>query len=157
MRKKTRNSLIIIVVLVVILGVGFGIYRIFFAPKPLKIKDLENMRITTPRSSEDYGWHFEIPDCGSIEDDVNEFADEEEPLNKSVNVRLAIECNNPTGIGIQAGDTLEITYNGGKRLTIYLPAVTEDIHWLYVATDGSTYYNEALTQPAQLAPSEEKA
>lgn len=32
MRKKARNSLIVIVVLVVILGVGFGVWKMFFAP-----------------------------------------------------------------------------------------------------------------------------
>ena len=77
MKKSTRNSLVIIVVLVVILGLGFGVYRIFFIPRPLKMRKLESMYIVHPRSNHKSGWGLHIVDreyddpLGSVYDNGN--------------------------------------------------------------------------------------
>ncbi len=158
MKKKARNSLIV-VVLVVILGLGFGIWKIFFAPKPLKIKDLENMHITKTIGSGEV-WNFYVFGngttlewaslLGDIYDNQNIF-DNGDASEDWVPVVLYTE---PCGeMPIPAGYTIEITYDSGKALTIYLPEMSyeNDIN-LYVATDGSTYYNRWLTKLAQSAP-----
>lgn len=234
MRRKTRNSIIVIVVLVVILGVGFGIYRdeilgryTFYKgekcfkteeyekatkylksslrlnpdnprthlllmktywgrglweemkeerdkiialgeeapPIPLVIKDLENMYIPEVVGSVLEDWNFSVYDGGTTTtttslgytyDNRNIFKDAD-TSEDGVPVVLNAEPCGEGKIPIPAGYTIEITYDGGKALTIYLPEIpyVDDID-LYVATDGSTYYGRWLTQPAQLAPSEEK-
>ena len=62
MRRKIRNSLILTVLLVVILGLGFGVYRIFFVPRPLKMRKLESMHIVHPRSNYEWGWGIALVD-----------------------------------------------------------------------------------------------
>lgn len=160
MRKKTKYGLILIV-LVVILGVGFGIWKIFFAPKPLKIKDLENMYIPEVVGSALEDWNFSVYDGGTTSlgytyDNRNIFKDAD-TSEDGVPVVLNAEPCGEGKIPIPAGYTIEITYDGEKALTIYLPEILyEDDINLYVAPDGSTYYNKWLTQPAHLAPPEEK-
>ncbi len=126
------------------------------AAEPLKIKDLENMHITIARSSIEWGWEFSvglvgqptISPLGTIVDNENSFKDgnsAEEPYRVWFMVQSVDES-----INVHAGDTLEITYDDGQELKIYLPRLVEDVN-LFVATDGSTYYDEALTQLAQSA------
>lgn len=156
---RKRNSLIVIVVLIIILGVGLGVYKIFFAPRPLKIKDLENMHITTTRSSQEMGWTLTLlydfvkwSEFGSVQDNSNYYEDTGNVSRWRRPVCIMVyEEKEP--IALQAGDKLKITYDGGQSLTIYLPGqiMDEETH-LYIATDGSTYYNKRLTQLAQAAP-----
>jgi len=54
-----------------------------------------------------------------------------------------------------AGDSIMITYDGGQKLRIFLPEMQGEVQWenLFVAADGSTYYNYdtetgLLTNPA---------
>ncbi|MEW6557987.1 MAG: FG-GAP-like repeat-containing protein, partial [Elusimicrobiota bacterium] len=64
---------------------------------------------------------------------------------------------------IQANDTVTITYDSGKTLTIYLPYIKLDPKpnntpvgiTLYIASDGSTCYDSELKQPAHLKPQKE--
>ncbi len=149
MKRRGKYSLIIAAVLIIILGVGFGVWKIFFAPKPLKERD---MRITIPRASKPNGWTIYGIDIGSntifgwVSDNESIFHDKQVPLS-SRGIRLAfVGVSEP--MAVQAGDTLEIRLDGGQTLTIHLPALTEDV-WLYIAPDGSTYYDEGLTKLAQ--------
>ncbi|HPJ73115.1 MAG TPA: hypothetical protein PK636_10550, partial [bacterium] len=59
-----------------------------------------------------------------------------------------------SGFSVQTGDNLLVTYDGGRQKRVYLPHLTGYAQ-LYVADDGSTYYDGGLTSPAQaaLAPS----
>ncbi|MBD3260050.1 PQQ-binding-like beta-propeller repeat protein [Candidatus Woesearchaeota archaeon] len=51
--------------------------------------------------------------------------------------------------GITAGEYITIKYNGGHKLNVYFPNITQDNLILYIAQDGSTYYDANLTQLAQ--------
>jgi len=168
MKERVRNSLILIV-LVIILGLGFGVYRIFFIPRPLKIKDLKDAHITITRSAEERGWVYVFRDyAGSVffneegngqYDNQNIFHDGN---SSKTALALMIEAyGEACAMTVKAGDTLEITYDGGQKLTIHLPkmdkGIGEDVY-LYLASDGSTYYDKGLIKLAQKVPisSEEK-
>lgn len=62
-------------------------------------------------------------------------------------------CPN-TPYTLVAGDTLGLTFDGGKHTTIYLPSFTGGPGGLvlWVGDDGSTYYDAARTQVARQAP-----
>ena len=72
-------------------------------------------------------------------------------------VRLSIDggaqsqCNNPA-ITFTADEFLMLTVEGGKKVPVYLPMFMGVSLNLYIASDGSTYYDAALTQPARLRP-----
>ena len=173
--KKGLTLVGLVVVLIVILAIGFGIYKIFFATKSLKIKDLEDMYIVTTRSPAEAAWdivacdHFEIDEnnyFGLVVDNSNEYRDGHSAERPTI-VRLVISQDwsglEEEKVAIQAGDRVELTYDGGQRLLVYLPRVTHDEDLtlqfdavyeftLYVAPDGSTYYDKKLTQLAQSAP-----
>lgn len=163
----------LIVALIVILAIGFGIYKIFFATKPLKIKDLEDMYIVTTRSSIEHGWVITTSDCegtidffGQVFDNSNEYQDGgsvESLLRVSIIINQGYEDLEREDVNIQPGDRVELTYDGGRRLVVYLPKIThKDLIFipdpglyefeLYVASDGSTYYDKKLTQLAQPTP-----
>ena len=61
------------------------------------------------------------------------------------------QCNNPP-ITFTADEFLTLTVEGGKKVPVYLPAFTGVSLTLYIASDGSTYSDAALTQPARLRP-----
>ena len=158
MRKKAKYGLIIGVVLIIILGLGLGVYRIFFIPRPLKMRKLESMYIIRPRSNHEWGWGLYIVDLesdtalGQIYDNGNTYQ-KGNSYARLRDVHLGIGSEDEE-INIPAGDRLEITYDGGKRLAIYLPRVTttpEESINLYPTTDGSTYYDKELTELAQKA------
>lgn len=54
-------------------------------------------------------------------------------------VQPAEDDHNPV---ISEGDSVTITYDGGRELTVYLPYMDGSLNWqnLFVATDGSTYF-----------------
>ena len=67
LRNKKGLTLVgLVVVFIVILAIGFGIYKIFFATKSLKIKDLEDMYIVTTRSPAESAW--DIIACSPFSD-----------------------------------------------------------------------------------------
>ena len=63
---------------------------------------------------------------------------------------LYIDANDCGCISIADGKTLTISFDGGQTLTIYLPAVSSG--FLFVADDGSTYWDQNLTNLAKAAP-----
>lgn len=63
---------------------------------------------------------------------------------------LYVDVNDCGCISIADGETLSITYDGGQALMLHLPAVNAG--YLYVADDGSTYWDAALTNLAKAAP-----
>ena len=176
LRGKRGISVVgVIILLIIILAVGYGIYKAAFAPKYLKIKDMEDMYIPNTRSSIEGGWAITAVDCagsidycGQVFDNSNEYEDGT-PARRSVNVCLIINqdqvISQQEEVNIPAGDWVELTHDGGRKSLAYLPQITREgltldkgPNWatysitLYVAPDGSTYYDEKLTQLAQAAP-----
>ena len=66
-------------------------------------------------------------------------------------VGAASQCGNPA-VTFRDGDVVKITFDGGKLACIFLPAFTGSELTLYVAADGSTFYDAALTKLAKRRP-----
>jgi len=84
------------------------------------------------------------------------FMDGAEALPASTKLMLqggaASQCS-AQPVTIAAGESLGLTFDGGKKLTVYLPAFTGAGELtLYIASDGSTFQDAALTMPARLSP-----
>lgn len=167
MKKKARYSLIIGVVLIVVLGLGFGVYRIFFAPRPLKIKDLEKAT-TTIRTANNNGWPeydptwnimfyeatFQYDHLGYIALDNNQegYVDVGTVYEPPGSIAMEFISNFlAIPLSIDEGNSVTLTYDGGQELSVYLPVIRGRTS-LYIASDGSTYYNRRLTKLAQKAP-----
>jgi hypothetical protein len=70
------------------------------------------------------------------------------------NLGVFVDANNCFCINLQDGDTLTPTTDVGES-TIHFPDLPTGWQgWLYVADDGSTYYDFALTSLAKAAPTE---
>lgn len=122
------------------------------------ISDLDDAVITTTRSGFPDGWIHEIKNSagtttyGDVYDNDNVYSDGGTTGGAEA-VRLDI-----TGVtdvvNIQAGDTIVLTGDGTPtNITVYLPALAgDDILW--VADDGSTYYDSGLSSLAYEAPIE---
>jgi hypothetical protein len=63
----------------------------------------------------------------------------------------ASQCNDPV-IAFTADEFLTLTFDGGKKAPVYLPAFMGRSLTLYIASDGSTFTDAALTMPARLRP-----
>jgi len=122
------------------------------------ISDLDNAVITTVHSGFLDGWIYEIKNSagtttyGDVYDSENIYSDGGITGGAEA-VRLDI-----TGVmdvvSIQAGDTIVLTGDGTPTdITVYLPTLAgDDILW--VADDGSTYYDSGLSSLAYEAPIE---
>jgi len=55
-------------------------------------------------------------------------------------------------LSLTASDSITLQFDGGKKLAVYLPAFTGTSLTLYVASDGSTFRDAALTMAARLHP-----
>jgi hypothetical protein len=168
--KKGFSVVGLLVVLIVLLAVGLGIYRMSSGSKALKMKDLEDMYLPITRSPIEYGWAISPTDYrqtidffGQLFDNSNDYLDNP-AAKKALKVCLMIDQDRSEDyaeIDIQAGDRVELTYDGGRTVSVYLPRITPDDLTLtevglygirlYVAADGSTYYDEKFTQLAQAA------
>ena len=73
------------------------------------------------------------------------------PVKLSINIGSASQCNNPP-ITFAADEFLTLTFDGGKKVPVYLPASMGTTLTLYIASDGSTFLDAALTMPARLRP-----
>jgi hypothetical protein len=69
------------------------------------------------------------------------------PTKLHLDIGAASQCGNPA-VTFTANDSITIQFDGGKKLVVLLPAFMGTSLSLYIATDGSTYYDAALTQPA---------
>jgi hypothetical protein len=159
MSKGIRNPLVAVIILLVTFGIAFRVYRIFRPQTPLRIRDLEDMRILTPRSSQEMGWTLTFlydfgkwSEFGYINDGENRYEDSGNVASRSAPVCLIV-YKEAEPIAIQGADRLEITYDGGQTLLIYLPPqIRDEKTSLYIARDGATYYNKRLTKLAQGVP-----
>ena len=93
---------------------------------------------------------------GSLQSAEDTFTDGMEAATPTV-VRMSIDggaasqCGNPA-ITFTADEFLTLTAEGGKKVPVYLPAFMGVSLTLYIASDGSTYYDAAFTMPARLRP-----
>jgi hypothetical protein len=69
------------------------------------------------------------------------------PVKIVIGVGAASQCGDPN-IQIASGQYITITYDGGKMLAIPFPAFCGKSLTLYVAANGATFYDPALTQLA---------
>lgn len=139
---------------------------------PLMIKDLENATTTVrtannngyPGSDSTWDFYFAVypanDGLGTIHLDNNAEWWEDSGITHDPARHLVLELDSHIDFPLDwsAGETITITYDSGQTLKIYLPAgedagyVAPDWNRLYVATSGSTYYNQALTNLAYAAP-----
>ncbi|HEY7374075.1 MAG TPA: hypothetical protein VIF57_18080 [Polyangia bacterium] len=63
----------------------------------------------------------------------------------------ASQCADPA-FSLTASDSITLQFDGGKKLAVYLPAFTGTSLTLYLASDGSTFRDAALTMAARLHP-----
>ncbi|MDD5557481.1 MAG: hypothetical protein PHN82_09555, partial [bacterium] len=129
------------------------------AVNPLTAGAVTWMRVEVPRAGEEEGFLYTLAcaadpagtDMGSIWDGYNEFSPGDSYLAGPVALRIT-----PWHVAIEvaAGDRLLIANAAGEEMAVYLPAlmsVAEPVT-LYVAADGSTYYDAELTETACVAP-----
>ncbi|MEA1927598.1 MAG: VCBS repeat-containing protein [Candidatus Auribacterota bacterium] len=122
------------------------------SPEPFRLTNIEKLKVTHPRGTGKYDLVYQLRDVtgditswGHIFDTENRFYDKQ---TGEGNVLLRSFAH--VGYNTQAGDDLLVSYDGGEDKHIYLPVLfgyTE----LYVGMDGSTYYDEQLSQLAQAA------
>jgi hypothetical protein len=92
---------------------------------------------------------------GSVQSKDDPYSDGDE-LNEAQAVKIRIAggaqsmCSS-VEVAITQGETLKLTHDGQHSLLVYFPSFTGAELTLYVANDGSTYTDAALTKPA-MAP-----
>jgi hypothetical protein len=124
----------------------------FVGSEFFRLTDVENIRIVHPRGAHPYALLYELRDAagsitswGHIFDAENRFYDKQ-----SGGGEVLLRSFTQAGYSTQSGDNLLVTYDGGREKHIYLPAFTGYTE-LYVASDGSTYFDRWLCQTAQAA------
>jgi hypothetical protein len=73
------------------------------------------------------------------------------PVKLYLGMGAASQCGE-LNFGITAGQSFVMTYDGGRVLRVYVPAITTTQATLWVGSDGSTYFDANLTQLAQASP-----
>lgn len=68
-----------------------------------------------------------------------------EELQTSFRIEFGLEAS------VQEGDFITLNYDGGQTLDVYLPNANV-YDYFFVSTDGSTYYDDALTELAMASP-----
>ncbi len=117
-----------------------------------RLTEVESLRVTHPRGSTRYNLAYQLRDTageissrGHIFDTENRFYPQQ-----SGEGAVLLRSFAHRGFSTEPGDNLLITYDGGRQKRIYLPALTGYTE-LYVASDGSTYYDDGLSFQAQAA------
>ena len=99
--------------------------------------------------------YFATDMLGSVQsaDDVYNDGAELTPaaVKLSVSTGAASQCVNPS-VTFKESEYVMLTFDGGKRLNVYLPMFMGNSLTLYIASDGSTFRDAALTMPARLRP-----
>ena len=118
----------------------------------LEISDLEGLSIQNPRSGTDYGAIFLF---GNVSGSVSSWGliyDNENTLYDMYTGWGQVKLRSITlgEYSTQAGDSILLTYDGGKKKRVYLPELS-GYQELYVGFDGSTYFDQWLRQTAQEA------
>jgi hypothetical protein len=129
----------------------------FPSDTPLSIMDITNLNIKFRRGSFPISWAFTFNGnpigmyWGRIYDNENSFYDGVPyPPGNGIRIRCVSSAE---PFGILAGDYIEMWYNTSSFINIYLPAASGTAGFnLYVADDGSTYYDSGFTMLAQGAP-----
>lgn len=137
--------------------------------EPLMMQDLENATTTVRTANnngyptEDATWSIGIKggpmmtehNFGVIHLDNNqEFFQDVYSTDPAVFVKFEMSAI-IIPMSIPAGNIVVLTYDGSQKLVVYLPEMTVAVGYpllLYVASDGSTYYDEGLIQLAQGLP-----
>jgi hypothetical protein len=95
--------------------------------------------------------HYSAGRLGSLQSAEERFYDADViapgPVRLRVGPGAASQCGNPP-FKILRGDFVELVYDGGRRLRVALPAFGGRELSLYVALDGSTYWDRELTSLA---------
>lgn len=156
-RKLLNRKLLLISAVTIFIGIIGS--QVFAASKvqALGIKDLENVTLS-PEAKPILGrseWHFKTSDGTflgilTIEDGRTIYSNGTSSNHPSP---LIITYYGPDAV--EAGSSLEITFDGGETADIYLPALLTTTT-LQVGVDGSTYYDADQTILAQEESSEEK-
>jgi hypothetical protein len=89
----------------------------------------------------------------AIADDVYNDGAELTPaaVKLSISTGAQSQCVNPS-VTLKETDFITLTFDGGKRANVYLPSFMGNSLTLYIASDGSTFTDAALTMPARLRP-----
>ena len=124
---------------------------------PMIIMDIRNITIVNSRASSITGWQFRFDSSpvlrtfGRIFDRERIYYDlQTYPPGIGLSIRLN-SVSDP--FAIQAGDILTMDYDSTGTMNIYLPAVSGTSSFsLWVADDGSTYYDSTFLNLAQGAP-----
>lgn len=121
-------------------------------PEFFQLTEVQSLRVTTPRGTTRYDLAYQLRDTageiysrGHIFDTENRFYSQQ-----SGEGAVLLRSFAHQGFSTEPGDNLLVTYDGGRQKRIYLPALTGYTE-LYVASDGSTYYDSDLLLPAQFA------
>jgi len=136
---------------------GFNLFMHFYlldqlpSESPFYVEDITNSWIGILRSSHSNGWTFRFaPDpgganYGTISDNENIYHD---AASYSPARILTVDIvKNAQDIDIHMRDTVIIVYDIAQQLTIYLPETNSNVT-LWVAEDGSTYYDDLYTKLA---------
>jgi len=129
----------------------------FPSNNPLLITQLNNLSIQYLRAAASIGWAFTLSGYptsnywGRIYDRENIFYSGYPYLPPNRIDILCISHSQP--FDVYAGDWLNAVYDITQNIKIYLPRITgtASLH-LYVADDGSTYYDPGMMSLAQAAP-----
>jgi hypothetical protein len=121
----------------------------------MELMDVEDVSSTIPQNPNDQSfiWFgtFNGVTLGWYGLYHESFFDNEADISSS-RFYLYVDANDCGCISIADGETLTVTFDGGQTLTVYLPDISSGN--LFVADDGSTYWDQDLTLSGNLKKEE---
>jgi hypothetical protein len=140
---------------------------------PLMMRDLEAINVTGAPGFDAAGFrcktltvcgaemsciYYDVPNMfGNVQSQEPKFYDGSVSAVAVVATKLRLgggaksECGNPP-VTLNDGDIVRLTFDGGKTACVFLPAFTGTELTLYIAADGSTFYDRAFTMHAKKRP-----